>query len=84
MNPIKKIKRYLQEQRELKSKELENEKIELTKRLDQLTDEMLSTKCAIHNFENCSIECTHFNPGSVFLISGIGYASKEPSCKLWR
>ncbi|MBT3298490.1 hypothetical protein HN385_06195 [archaeon] len=84
MNPFKWFKNQLQKSREKETKEFENQKIELTKRLDQLTNEMLASKCAINNFKNCSIECIHFNPGSVFLISGIGYASKEPSCKLWR
>jgi hypothetical protein len=78
------IKRYFKKIREKETKDLENQKIILTRRMNQIIEEMLSTKCAIHNFENCSIECTHFNPGLVFLINGIGYASKNPSCKLWK
>jgi hypothetical protein len=88
MNPIKK---YFKKIREKETESLENQKIMLTKRLDQLTDEMLASKCAINNFENCSNECIHFNIGSIFLLDEKNiytfnnkYFMIRPSCKLWR
>jgi hypothetical protein len=89
MNPLKKIKNYLQKSKEKNNNFLQDEKIELTKRLDQLTNEMLSAKCAINGFKNCSNECIHFNEGSVFLLENVYHVSDKylmirPICKLWR
>ena len=86
---IKWIKKYFQKAKEQEANFLEDEKIELTRRLDQLTNEMISSKCAIKEFENCSNECIHFNEGSVFLLGNSyvisdKYLMIRPSCKLWR
>ena len=86
---IKWIKKCFQKIKEQEANFLEDEKIELTRRLDQLTNEMISSKCAIKEFENCSNECIHFNEGSVFLMDSFAHLTKKylmirPSCKLWR
>ena len=83
------IKKYFQKIKKQEANFLEDEKIELTRRLDQLTNEMMLSKCAIKEFKNCSNECIHFNEGSVFLMDSFGYFTKKylmirPSCKLWR
>jgi len=83
------IKKYFQKTKEQEANFLKDEKIELTRRLDQITNEMLSSKCAIHEFKNCSNECIHFKEGSIFLFENSYFISDQyimvrPSCKLWR